>query len=134
MRPPNGQGPVPPLAKSAALSEGAVLSENTDAVSKRKSAWISRRFDVPLIVPGKIHWRPPMQRQFHHPADLSAVIYPLRVFAGHCASGTALLHCMVEEASAYVQASRPAKSESAEQGGEWNAGFDLVWFGWAGEK
>ena len=38
MRPPNGQGPVPPIAKAAALSEGAVLSENTDAVSKRKSA------------------------------------------------------------------------------------------------
>jgi hypothetical protein len=38
MRPPNGQGPVPPLAKGAALLEGAVLSENTDAVSKRKSA------------------------------------------------------------------------------------------------
>jgi hypothetical protein len=38
MRPPNGQGPVPPLAKGAALSEGAVLSENTNAVSRRKSA------------------------------------------------------------------------------------------------
>jgi hypothetical protein len=32
------KGPVPPLAKGAALSEGAVLSENTDAVSKRRSA------------------------------------------------------------------------------------------------